>query len=180
MLDAAQRLAEQRPGIRFVAPLATPRVRALFESELAARTGLECTLMDGQAQLAMAAADVVVCASGTATLEAMLINRPMVVVYRVSGSTALIARTLRLIKSPFVSLPNVMAGEALVPELLQEAVTGEAIAGEVSRWLDDVARREWLHHRFATLHANLKCNAADSAAREILSFIDRQVDRADR
>ena len=174
MLDAALELARRHPGMRFVAAMASAQVRGLFEAELARRPGLDCLLLDGQAQQAMVAADVVVCASGTATLECLLVKRPMVVVYRVSALTAVLARSLRLIKSRFVSLPNVLAGEALVPELLQEEVTGPNIAAAVDAWLADVEGRQRLHQRFVELHGSLRCQAADTAAAEVTAFLGRQ------
>jgi lipid-A-disaccharide synthase len=126
----------------------------------------------------MAAAEVVICASGTATLECMLVKRPMVVVYRVSWMTSVIARSLRLIKSEFVSLPNVLAGEPLVPELIQEQANGEAIAREVNAWLADVERRQNLLERFTQLHRELRCNAAERAAAEVQGLLERNSDAA--
>jgi lipid-A-disaccharide synthase len=178
MLEAATRLAAARPGIRFVAPMASARTRALFEAELAQHPGLSCRLVDGQARQVMAAAEVVICASGTATLECMLVKRPMVVVYRVSWMTSVIARSLRLIKSEFVSLPNVLAGEPLVPELIQEQANGEAIAREVNAWLADVERRQNLLERFTQLHRELRCNAAERAAAEVQGLLERNSDAA--
>lgn len=172
LLDAAAQLSQQHPDMRFVAPMAGPGVRALFEAELARRPRLPCLVIDGQAQRAMAAADVVVCASGTATLECLLVNRPMVVVYRVSRLTEVLARSLRLIKAKFVSLPNVLAGEAVVPELIQQGVDGGSIAREVNGWLTDAARRQALHARFVDLHRSLKCDAATVAATEVMAFLE--------
>lgn len=174
MLDAAVELASRHPGMRLVAPMASAHARELFTAELARRPGLDCLLLDGQAQQAMAAADVVVCASGTATLECLLVKRPMVVVYRVSALTSALARSLRLIKSKFVSLPNVLAGEALVPELLQEQVTGPNIAAAVEAWLANAEGRQRLHQRFVQLHGSLRCQAADTAAAEVTAFLGRQ------
>jgi len=131
---------------------------------LAERQGLDCRLLEGRSQEAMSAADVVVCASGTATMECLLVNRPMVVVYRVSGLSWGIGRMLRLLKTPYIALPNLLAREELVPEFLQDQVSGQAIATEVERWLSDADRRASLRQRFHELHQLLRRDAARSAA----------------
>ncbi|NIP16965.1 MAG: lipid-A-disaccharide synthase [Xanthomonadales bacterium] len=165
LIGAAAELARRYPRATFVAPMAGPGVRAIFEAGLASEPGLRCTVLDGQAREAMAAADVVLTASGTATLEAMLINRPMVVAYRVSEPTFYLNKWLRLLKSPYFSLPNILAGERLVPELLQHEVTPRRLADEVSAWLEDAGRRAALADRFTAMRGELRCDAASSAAR---------------
>jgi len=122
----------------------------------------------------MAAADLVICASGTATLEIMLINRPMIVCYRLASMTYTLAKLLRLVKSRFFSLPNILANEALVPELLQNEVTGERIAQEASRWLEEPDLRARLNDRFSQLHEQLRINAAASAAHVVLQHTTRR------
>ena len=119
----------------------------------------------------MAAADVVVCASGTATLEVMLVNRPMVVCYRLAGMTYKLAKWFKLVKTHFFSLPNILASEQLVPELLQHEVTGQAIAREVLRWLDQPELCENLKRRFDLLHQQLRIDAASTAADVVLQHI---------
>ena len=125
-IGAAHRLARARPGIRFVAPMANAAARALFEQALTAQGDLPIDVIDGQSSVALTAADCVLVASGTATLETLLCKRPMVVAYRLGRATAFIIR--RLMRAPFFSQPNLLAGEALVPELFQEEVTPEALA----------------------------------------------------
>lgn len=174
MLAAAQRLARREGGTRMLAALADERTAAQFRTALADFPDLDCAIVIGRALEAMAAADVVVCASGTATLECMLVNRPMVVVYQVAPSTAWMMRSFDLMKSPHIALPNILAGERLVPELVQEAVSGEAIAEAVNRWLDDGAEREILRSRFAALHDELRCKAADRAAEAVLALIEKR------
>ena len=171
MLDAAQQLNRRPGGARFVAALADEATAVPFSEQLDRRPGLDCHLVIGRALEVMAAADVVICASGTATLEALLINRPMVVAYRLAESTYRMARSFNLIKTRFIALPNILAGEGLVPELIQDAANGPAIAQAVSRWLDDDEAREQLKARFATMHEELRCDAAASAATAILDLL---------
>ncbi len=174
MLDAAAILAKRQPGIRFLVPAASQLIREHIETALAGRPGLDCRVLVSSGKQAMAAADLVICASGTATLEVMLINRPMVVCYRLSGMTYTLAKWLRLVKSRYFALPNILAAEALVPELLQHEVTGERIATEAARWLENPARRVALRDRFEQLHEQLRMDAAASAARVVLKHISRQ------
>ncbi|MCW8925649.1 MAG: lipid-A-disaccharide synthase [Xanthomonadales bacterium] len=171
MLDAAAVLAKRKPGIRFLVPAASQLIREYIESELDRYPGLDCRVLVSSSKQAMAAADLVICASGTATLEVMLINRPMVVCYRLSAMTYTLAKWLRLVKSRYFALPNILASEALVPELLQHEVTGERIADEVTKWLEQPARRDALQERFRQLHEQLRIDAASTAARVVLKHI---------
>lgn len=171
MLDAASILAARYPGIRFLMPAANEIIKNYFNTELAKFPGVNCRVLSGQSKDVMAASDVVICASGTATLEVMLVNRPMVVCYRLAGLTYTMAKWFKLVKSRFFSLPNILAAKPLVPELLQDAVNGENIAQEVGRWLDQPERCTDLHERFDLLHKQLKIDAAASAAKVILRHI---------
>jgi len=128
MLEAARLLRARRPGLRLVAPVAPTLDRALFDAP-------DVTLVDGRAADVLAAADAAVVASGTATLEAALAPCPTVVVYRLSWLTWLVGRLL--VRVRFVSLVNLLAGRALVPELLQRRCTPEGIAAAVAPLLDD-------------------------------------------
>ena len=119
----------------------------------------------------MAAADVVICASGTATLEVMLVNRPMVVCYRVATPTHRMMKWFNLLKTRFFALPNILAGESLVPELLQDDVTGQTIADKVHRWLDQPELVDESKHRFDDLHEILKIDAAATAGDVVLRHI---------
>jgi lipid-A-disaccharide synthase len=125
----------------------------------------------GRSKDVMAAADVVICASGTATLEVMLINRPMVVCYRISGMTYRLMKWFRMLKTRFFSLPNILAGELLVPELLQHEVTGQRIADEVAQWLENPGLLRDLKQRFDQLHRLLRIDAATTAANVVLRQI---------
>ena len=122
----------------------------------------------------MAAADVVVLASGTATLEAMLLKKPMVVVYYLHWLTWLIARML--VKVPYVSLPNLLAGKTLVPELLQGAASPEGIARETQRWLQDASYRNERLGQFTALHEVLRQNANAMAADAVVSLLEQGQD----
>jgi lipid-A-disaccharide synthase len=173
-IAAARTLAARRPDIQFVAPMADASVRALFERELAASgAGLQVRVLERQARLALQAADAALVASGTASLEALLCDCPMVVAYRLSAATAFLVRALRLVKLPYFSLPNLLAGEALVPEFFQEAVSGERLAAALQAQLDDAPRRAMLSARFRAIHTSLRQGGAASAAAAVLQLIGR-------
>ncbi|MDE2296212.1 MAG: lipid-A-disaccharide synthase [Gammaproteobacteria bacterium] len=167
-------LAARRPGLVFVAPMATTVARELFAAALAqGAPGVEVRLIDGQAQSALIAADVALVASGTASLEAALCRRPMVVVYRLGRATAWAIRRLRLVKSPFFAQPNLLAGRRLVGEYFQDEIVPGSIGAELLMWLDDAARRAELIDQFASIHASLRRDASASAARAILELTGR-------
>ena len=171
---AAARLAARRPGLRFIAAMASAPIRARFSAQLAsAAPGVEVELFDGCSREVMAAADLVVLASGTATLEAALLKRPMVVAYRVSAFSARIIETFGLMKTAYFALPNVLAGEALVPELIQDAATPERIAAAVSALLDDEPRQARLRACFAAQHELLRQDADRRAAEAVLALVGR-------
>ena len=171
MLDAAGILQKRYPDISFLVPAATEAVGQCFKSFLSGYPGLNCVVYPGRSKEVMAAADVVVCASGTATLEVMLVNRPMVVCYRISGMTYRLMKWFKMLKTRYFSLPNILAAELLVPELLQHEVTGQRIADEVRRWLDQPALVDDLKHRFDQLHRVLKIDAAATAGDVVLRQI---------
>jgi lipid-A-disaccharide synthase len=154
----------------FIAPMANARVRDVFAAQVAA-AGATVRLLDGQSREALAAADAALVASGTATLETMLSKRPMVVAYRVAPLTAFVARDLGLVKVEHCSHPNLLAGEALVPELLQEAVTPAALSAALLRQLDDAVNRDRLEARFRTLHETLRRGGAQQAASAVLELV---------
>jgi lipid-A-disaccharide synthase len=168
-LRAAVRLQRDYPGLAFAAPMATPAIRRVFEQQVAMDgQGLDLQLVDGRAREVIAASDVVLLASGTVTLEAMLIGRPMVVAYRFAPVTYWTARLLNLIKVRHFSLPNLLAGETLVPELLQGQVTPRNLARSAGELLGSPQRQEFLRGRFAELHRNLRRGASAAAARAVL------------
>jgi lipid-A-disaccharide synthase len=170
---AARLLAGQRgagAAPLFIAPMANEHVRRVFAAQVAA-AGAPVRLLDGQSREALAAADAVLVASGTATLETMLCKRPMVVAYRVAPLTAFVARDLGLVRVPFCSHPNLLAGEALVPEFLQEAVTPAALAAALAYQLDDADNRERLATRFRAMHETLRRGGARQAASAVLDLL---------
>jgi len=176
MLDAAVILSQRYPDINFLIPAATELIADYFKTILREYPGLNCRLYSGRGKDVMAAADVVICASGTATLEVMLINRPMVVCYRASGMTYRLMTWFKMLKTRFISLPNILAAESLVPELIQHEVTGQRIADEVIRWLDQPQLRADLKHRFDLLHRELRIDAAVSASNVVLRQIAKPIE----
>lgn len=166
-LDAAERLRALRPGLRFVLPCANAERRAQVEAMLVGRD-LPVRLLDGRSHEALAACDAVLIASGTATLEALLFKRPMVVAYRVAPLTYRILR--RLVKSPYVSLPNLLAGRLLVPELIQDAATPEALAAALSPLLADGQVQT---EGFDVIHRALRRGASERAAEAVLQLVER-------
>lgn len=166
-LDAAIRLRALRPGIRFLLPCATPERREQLEQMLAGRD-LPLTLLNGRSHEALAACDAVLIASGTATLEALLYKRPMVVAYRVAPLTYRILK--RLVKSPYISLPNLLAERLLVPELIQDAATPEALAQAVAPLIDGGQVQT---EGFDVIHRALRRDASVSAADAVLKLAGR-------
>lgn len=164
-LAAADRLRSMRPGIRFVVPCASPERRAQLEQMLIGRD-LPLTLLDGCSHEALAACNAVLIASGTATLEALLYKRPMVVAYSVAPLTFRILK--RLVKSPYVALPNLLAQRLLVPELLQDAATPDAMAQLLSPLLDNGDKQT---EGFDAIHRTLRCDASSQAADAVLGLI---------
>jgi lipid-A-disaccharide synthase len=164
-LDTAERLRAMRPGLRFVIPCANPERRAQLEELLAGRD-LPVTLLDGKSHLALAACNAVLIASGTATLEALLYKRPMVVAYRLAPLTFWILK--RMVKSPYVSLPNLLAQRLLVPELLQDDATVEALAQTLSPLIEGGEEQT---RGFDEIHRTLRLDASNQAADAVLNLI---------
>jgi lipid-A-disaccharide synthase len=163
-------LHERRPDLRFVAPMANASVRALFEHSLAQHAaGVPVAVIDGRAQEALAAADAVLVASGTATLETALIKRPMVVAYRVARSTAWLMRGLQLMKAEYIAQPNLLAGRQVVPEYLQEDVRPDVLGPALLAQLERPDRAE-LVATFAEIHATLRRDASARAADAVLEL----------
>lgn len=163
------RIAAANDGVSFVAPMATARIRQVFAAHLAdAQVGDRILLTDRNAGTAIAAADVVLLASGTATLQAALLGKPMVAAYRLAPLTYAIVKSLNLIKVPHFALPNLLTEEPLVEEFLQGAANPVALAAAVERLLHDPARRADIAARFATLRGDLARGADQRAAEAVL------------
>lgn len=171
-IGAARWVAARRPAIRFVAPMATARARAVFEAAMARVHGApEVTILDGQAQPALSAADAALVASGTATLETLLCRRPMVVAYRLGTLTTFLLRRLGLVKVAHFSQPNLLLGRTAVPEFFQEAVRPEALGAALLAQLEDSPERRRLLADFAEVHRRLRAGGAGAAARAVLDLL---------
>jgi len=178
-LHAARLVIEEKPDTIFLVPCANAgrrqQIEALVSADSALATlGDSLRLLDGRSHEALTAADVVLLASGTATLEAMLLQRPMVVCYRLTPMSWLLAS--RLVSVPHVSLPNLLAGRQLVPEYLQSAVRPPVLAADVLNLLADRGAVAEIKQSFASLHAQLRCNADVMAAQAVLDLIEGDVE----
>ncbi len=169
-LRTALWLRERRPALRFAAPLATPATRRMFE-EIRQRTApdLPVTIVEGRAREVMAAANVVLAASGTATLEAMLLKRPMVMAYRLSGFSHWLLK--QLVRTPYFALPNLLANRPLVPEFIQDQVTPANLGQVLLDFLDDPERVSQLEQAFTVIHHELRRDASRQAAQAVLELI---------
>ena len=161
LLKAAAEMHRQRPGLRFLVPL-VPGIRHLVEPlrrQHAADIDIE--LLEGHSHEALAACDVALVASGTATLEAALFKRPMVITYAMHPLSWQIMKRMQY--QPWVGLPNILLNDFVVPELIQGDATPARLAQSALEWLDDPARCEALRLRFDALHRELRCNTAQAA-----------------
>lgn len=170
---AVRSLAERDPAPRFVVPVAKPSLRPVLEAILDAEgVADKVLLLDGQSEEVLAAADVVLLASGTAALESALFQRPTVAAYKVATSTAWLIRKLGLLKIDYVTMPNHLTDEPLVPEFIQEDATPDKLAGAVAALLDDPDRRAAISLEFAKLRAQLALGADQCAADAVLGLVD--------
>lgn len=167
-------LGAQRPQLRFIAAMASRTVRERFEESLRAQ-GVrdQVQLFDGRAQEVMAASDAVLLASGTATLEALLVKRPMVVAYRLGALTTFLLKTLKLVKSPFFAQPNLLAGRALVPEFFNAQVRPKILGAALIEQLDRTDGAALLQ-TFAAIHGTLRRGASGQAADAIVELLQKQ------
>jgi len=172
MIEAARILSSRRTGLRFVAAMANEGVAELFRAEMQRLGFADIAIALRDPRRVIAAADVVLCASGTATLEVMLVNRPLVMTYIVAPSTYRIGKALDLVKLDWFSLPNILAGKPLVPELIQDQATGGNLADAAERWLDDPQSVEALTRQFRELGRELRCDAAARAAGEVAAQLE--------
>ena len=176
MIETARILAVQRPELRFFVPLATRETRDYFETRLYALEARELpiTILFGHARLALYAAEAALVASGTATLEAALARCPMVVTYRLKPlSYRLVMRKALL---PWFSLPNILAGEFIVPELLQDDATPANLAQALGNWLDNRVARERLRECFAALHAVLAAGHDERVLEALMPYLSQHED----
>jgi lipid-A-disaccharide synthase len=172
-LLAAHRFRQEVHDVHFVCPTVTRDTRDMFERALHEhqRTDLPLTLLFGHSHEALAAADLALVASGTATLETALFKTPMVIAYRQSPLTWALMRTMLYL--PYVGMPNILAGEKLVPELLQDEANPAALAGALLTLLRDTAAQRRQVERFREFHHLLRQNAAEKAADAILETLKK-------
>jgi len=174
-IDVMRQCYQMDPRIKFVVPLANAARKAQFERQLLlSETDFPVQLVEGHAREVMAGSDAVLVASGTATLEAMLLKRPMVVAYKWGAVTHAIISPL--VKSPYISLPNLLADEALVPEFVQNQATPENIVPAILEQLNDDDNRKKLTQCFNNIHGQLRQNASDEAALALMKLIEYNLD----
>ena len=171
-IATARLVAEQIPNAHFLVPLVSRETRNIFEEAiyLQQAEALPITILFGHAHMAMTAADAILVASGTATLEAALLKRPMVISYKMPRLSAWIMR--RKAHLPYAGLPNILAGEFVVPELLQEDATAENLAQALCNQLQDKEVRKRLEHRFLDIHRSLRQDTANRAVEAILPLLN--------
>lgn len=167
-VDTARYLLAEKPLLRFIIPAANQARREQLAAILAEAPNLPIEILDGQSQAALQACDAVLIASGTATLEAMLFKKPMVVAYKLAPLSHWLLK--KMVKSPYISLPNLLAAEMLVPEFIQDAATPEALGEAVLTQLRDGSQQT---ERFAELHESLRCDASQRAAQGVLQLLGR-------
>ena len=171
-VSAARLLMQRDPSLQFVAPMAGDAQRRYFD-ELIRQAGLQdvpIQVTDGQSHRAMAAADAVLVASGTASLEVALFKKPMVIAYKMMRASWHVLRHMGY--QPWIGLPNILAQEFLVPELLQEAATPQALADALWTQLQDDAHRDRLQRRFTEMHHTLLRDTAAESAQAVMNLID--------
>ena len=175
-LQTALRLKEKFPDLKFLVQFINKKRRQQFE-QFKARLApdLDMILLDGNARQAMIAAEVTLLASGTAALECMLCKSPMVVGYRMKPLTYFLAK--HLVKTPYISLPNLLADEMLVPEMIQEDCTAEKLTEKLTPYLEQdesaVQNRHVLIQRFTELHQQIQCDADKQAAQAVIDLLER-------
>ena len=170
-VEAASRLQRDVPGLRVLVPAANAQCRSAIER--IAGDAANVRVLDGRAQAAMIAGDCVLLASGTAALEAMLCKRPMVIGHRISGLTYAIVKLFGLLKSAHVSLPNILAGKTLVPELLQDDCTADNLHAALLRWFRDAGAAASLQPEFLAIHQALRRDASARAAEAVAGLPPR-------
>ncbi|MGH1469694.1 MAG: lipid-A-disaccharide synthase [Cellvibrionaceae bacterium] len=168
-LAAAQLCIQKNPQFKFLIPAANKKRLVQLETILADFPELPVTLMLGRSHEIMCAADAVMMASGTTTLEAMLLKKPMVVAYKFPAlSYAILSR---LIKTPHIALPNILAGKELVPEIIQDDVSPELLSEKIMSYFEDEKKVNELKNEFLTIHKTLKQDADKKAAAAVLNLI---------
>ncbi len=168
---AARILSARLPKLQVIAPMVSLEVARVFEVAARAAAPTAIRLLDQQARAALAACDVAIVASGTATLETALCKRPMVVAYRLGGLTAFLLRRFGLVKVQHFAQPNLLAGRRIVHEFFQEQVTAEALASAAADWLGAPDRVTELQAEFLRIHQSLRVGGAARAAQQVLALV---------
>ncbi len=172
-LKGIKALYQRNPGWLFVIPFNNDKTRQAFEQRkqiIAADVPL--SIINGQSRIVMQAADQILMASGTAVLEGMLVNRPMVAAYRISAFSVAIIRFFKMIKSKYFTLPNNLLDEYLVPELIQEDITADNIVMEIEKQFNETpAQRQHRQQRFTEMHRQLRQNASEKAGRVLSELL---------
>lgn len=178
-IETAKRIYARMPKALFLVPLATRETRLLFETAIYRHQALDVpfTLLFGHSHDAMAAADTVLVASGTATLEAALLKRPMAIAYRMAPFSWRLMKRMKY--QPWVGLPNILAGQFVVPEFLQDDATPDNLAQALLNLQTDKLLRGRIEDEFTRIHLQLRQNTAEKAAAAILSVLGRRPVRAD-
>ena len=170
-IQTAELIHSHNPNVQFILPAANDARKQQIEQFINNLSpGVDINLIDGNSKACMQTADVILLASGTATLEGMLLKKPMIVSYIVAPLTAMIMK--RLLKQDFISLPNLLAGREVVPELLQENATAKNLADAVNERLENENLIQELQQTFLSIHKQLKCNANDQAALAIVNLLE--------
>lgn len=171
-LETAQELVREDSSLRFLIPAASPSLKMVIQHHLDSAGGhSDITLIDGCANDVMAASDVLLMASGTATLEALLVGRPMVVCYKLSGLTYLLLK--RLVKAPWFSLPNLLAQKRIVPELIQDEVNSSNLANNIKALLENSEIAQQQLADFDTIRDSMPSGADEQAARAVISLLQQ-------
>jgi lipid-A-disaccharide synthase len=174
-IEAAQLCHRKYPDLGFVVPTVNRKTREAFGAVLRETApDLPVRILDGQARDAMLVAEAVLTASGTATLEGLLLKRPMVVAYRLNRLTYWIVKRFNMIKIPYVAMANLLADEPLAPEFIQEEATPAALASALEEFLEDREKVKSIQEKYHALHEKLQQNASSSAAEAVLDLIGRR------
>jgi lipid-A-disaccharide synthase len=168
---AAELTTQRIPDLVCIAPMVTPALRDLFAAHFSEAMRAKVRFLEGDSRRALAAADVVLSASGTATLETALSKRPMVVAYKLAPLTAFVLRTLGIVKVRHFSQPNLLAGAELVPEFFQEAATPENLSAALLRWFENPEHVAHVQREFVAIHEKLRRDGAERAAAEVAELV---------
>jgi lipid-A-disaccharide synthase len=173
-LHTALWLQQHKPELQFVAPMVDQKIKQHFQQLIDSNAqGLPIMLLDGRPREGILSADVVLTASGTATLEILLLKRPMVVAYRLSPLTVWLIRRFKLLKTPYIALANLLAQQAYAPEFIQEASTPQAMGRALLGFLENPAKCGEIARAYMEVHKRLRRNAAHAAAEAILNRFEK-------